>query len=303
MLLCRLLLLHVWPFGTGKNTDGNTPLHSACECRVKDLLEIVQMLLAADPQGVAARTKDRDGNLVIHSACEKTGLPGNVQAGIINALLEIYPESLREKDKDGNLPLHSAIETRTRLPASLISTMVQLYGDATKVKDKDGQLPLHSCFASCTGQKLLAYASVLLDADPASALVASPRQGILLHHVCHRKPIVLPLVQKLCNDPRAALQKDNQGNLPIHVVLERRDLSQVPKDVMLALIRVNPASMREKDHDGNLPLHSGLERGDAVTKDVIKAMLDAYPGAAVVTDKGAFLKSCGVVLSWLKVET
>ena len=41
--------------------------------------------------------------------------------------------------------------------------------------------------------------------------------GILLHHVCHRKPIVLPLVQKLCNDPRAALQKDNQGNLPIHV--------------------------------------------------------------------------------------
>ena len=126
---------------------------------------------------------------------------------------------------------------------------------------------------------------MLLNADPASALVASPRQGILLHHVCHQKPIVLPLVQKLCNDPRAALQKDNQGNLPIHVVLERRDLSQVPKDVMLALIRVNPASMREKDHDGNLPLHSGLERGDAVTKDVIKAMLDAYPGAAVVTER------------------
>ena len=141
---------------------------------------------------------------------------------------------------------------------------------------------------------MLDYATVLLDADPASALVASPRQGNLLHHVCRQKPIALPLVQKLCNDPRAALQKDSRGNLPIHFVLERRDLNPVPKEVMLALIRVNPASMRVKDHDGNLPLHSGLERGDAITKDVVKAMLDAYPGAAVVTDKGVFLCAFGL---------
>ena len=129
-----------------KDTHGNTPLHSACECRVNNIFDIVQMLLKADPEGVAVKTKDRDGNLPIHSACEKEEVPGEVQARVIHALMEAYPEGLRIKDKDGNLPIHSAIETKTELPVSVIKTMIDMYAGATKIKDKDKNLPLHSCF-------------------------------------------------------------------------------------------------------------------------------------------------------------
>ena len=58
-----------------KDKEGNTPLHSAVENRVKDIFPIVQLLLAADPQGKSARPPDREGNLPIQSAAEKTGVP------------------------------------------------------------------------------------------------------------------------------------------------------------------------------------------------------------------------------------
>jgi hypothetical protein len=60
-------------------------------------------------------------------------------------------------------------------------------------------------------------------------------------------------VQKLCNDTQAALEKDTNGNLPIHFVVERKDISTDMIDVILALIRVNPSTMSVKDKDGNLP--------------------------------------------------
>ena len=52
--------------------------------------------------------------------------------------------------------------------------------------------------------------------------------------------------KKLCNDSRAAEIKDGAGNLPIHVVVERKDIVP-PVDVIMALMTASPKTLRVKD--------------------------------------------------------
>ena len=40
-----------------------------------------------------------------------------------------------------------------------------------------------------------------------------------------------------------------------------------------------------RDKEGNLPLHSTVELGDVIEPDVIKVMIDTYPGAVKIKDK------------------
>ena len=163
--------------------------------------------------------------------------------------------------------------------------MVKAYPGSTKKHDRDKNLPLHSCFHTWTGQKLLAYAGVLLDADVSAGLEKSKKYGYLLHHICKWSPPPLALVEKFCRDPRSCLLKDKEGNLPIHVIVERRDLRQPPIDVISALLRGNPECLAVKDKDGNLPVQSAIERGDAMPIHVVEEMIKAYPDACAVKDR------------------
>ena len=81
---------------------------------------------------------------------------------------------------------------------SVIQSMLAKYPSATKMKDKDGNLPLHCAFHSLNVH-LVEVASLLLDADPSSALVPSKRLGSLLHFSYQNlKPFAL--IRKLCNE-------------------------------------------------------------------------------------------------------
>jgi ankyrin repeat protein len=166
-------MIHMYPGATKvKDKDGNTPLHSACETRNKDLAALVRLLLAADEGKIAPKTADRDGNLPLHSACENR-VP-NVDTILLP--LDTFPGGLEKKDKQGNLPLHSAIEVGDVMATSVIGVMIRAYPGANKVKDKDGNTPLHSALHSLT-KHFDEVASLLLEADPSCALAGS-RQAV-----------------------------------------------------------------------------------------------------------------------------
>ena len=78
--------------------------------------------------------------------------------------------------------------------------------------------------------------------------------------------ISLVLIEKLCKDPRAAQQKDSSGNLPIHVVVERRKLSSNCMDAILKLIHINPVSMQVKDKDGKYEVNGSPYKQIALTE-------------------------------------
>ena len=56
------VVLGTFPAATRhKDKDGNTPIISACEHLQKNLLEVVGMLLEADPQNEGIKLQDKEG--------------------------------------------------------------------------------------------------------------------------------------------------------------------------------------------------------------------------------------------------
>ena len=52
------------------------------------------------------------------------------------------------------------------------------------------------------------------------------------------------------------------------------------------MCQTNPKALQIRDKDdGKLPLHKAVELGDVIEPDVIKVMIDTYPGAVKIKDK------------------
>ena len=98
-----------------------------------------------------------------------------------------------------------------------------------------------------------------------------------LHSLCASSSPSLELVRMtLSMSPFSLKQRDNQGNLPLHVSVNRDDPSAL---VVRELLKLWPESARQQDGSQNLPLFLACRRAK-MTAGVIKALLQAYPEAA-----------------------
>ena len=97
-----------------QNSNGENPLHSACDARPWDSLSnehdvapnkfIIQSLL--DLNETLASVKDQNGNLPLHlfvANCRPKVLP---KLSILKALLMAYPSAVNKKNADGETPLN-----------------------------------------------------------------------------------------------------------------------------------------------------------------------------------------------------
>lgn len=104
-----------------------------------------------------------------------------------------------------------------------------------------------------------------------------------LHSLCGSSSPSLELVRMtLSMSPFSLKQRDNQGNLPLHVSVNRDDPSAL---VVRELIKLWPESARQQDGSQNLPLFLACRRAK-MTAGVIKALLQAYPEAAFTKSYG-----------------
>lgn len=197
---------------------------------------------------------------------------------VVQFLVERYPQALRVADPEGNWPLHVA--ARRGLPLPVLRLMAGLEPVALRAKNKAGWLPVHLALrldgsendndehnaGSLEGWRArsvdLATVSFWVAPWPASLMERGPDGRTLVHRALLRatttmtntepggppsppppppaawKLAVLWLVDHAC--PEAALVRDRNGLLPVHIAATANaDLS-----LLHIVLRANPGALR-----------------------------------------------------------
>lgn len=76
--------------------------------------------------------------------------------------------------------------------------------------------------------------------------------------------------------PAIAREKNSQGNLPFHILLEK----QAPELLAEVVLEAFPEAARRKHSCGDLPLHQALRRQPVPKQQLARAIFKAYPAAA-----------------------
>ncbi len=160
--------------------SGNTPLHSACECRNKDLPKIVKLLLDADSKGVATKLKDKDGQLPVHSACNRR----QQNTLVVSMLVAASPQCLDVKLKNIFI-LQWAIDRNALDVVQAAMTHSPQSFDAKCCKSK-----------------------------------VTKKSETPLHYVCYDKPGVPLQMMQLLAKSNALNTKDSKGKLPLRILYE-----------------------------------------------------------------------------------
>ena len=113
---------------------GNAPLHSAISNGAP--LSTIQALVVASPTSVALG--NNFGNTPLHFAAWKNKYAESF--GIVQFLLDFYPQSAKVLHKHGNTPLHHA--TNYKAHADIVQLLYRAYPKAVHIPNDKGQTPL-----------------------------------------------------------------------------------------------------------------------------------------------------------------
>ena len=109
---------------------GFTPLHYACERRPP--VEVVQALIAAQPEAVTARLRP-GGALPLHVACT-----WHASDGVVRVLTQAESAACRIPDELGNIPLHCAVFSGADM--LVLEILLRIYPKAALVRNHQGSL-------------------------------------------------------------------------------------------------------------------------------------------------------------------
>jgi hypothetical protein len=158
---------------------------------------------------IAVHLRDKDGYLPIHIACMN-----KCNIDIIQALLEIYPESASERDtKYNKLPLQYLIDEKN-VDTECLVALLNLYPLSAGVKDKTGKLPLHHA-ASAISQSEFVIRS-LLEAYPPGAGITDENGKLSITYALEKNApnsIITLLLKAYPKGAHALLVKAVEGKL------------------------------------------------------------------------------------------
>jgi ankyrin repeat protein len=187
----------------------------------------------------------KTGELALHKIARHSG----AWTLLIDMVLVLYPKALVHRDNMGALPIHHAA-AHDNLAA--LEIIYSAYKDGVKDADKMGRLPIH----------VAAHYDAV---DAVKFLLAKSPEGAYTM-------IVRP-------------ESDSGGGLPLHVACS----NQASVGVITALLAENFASAKRADENGDLPLHLLLRKGDAVDPVVVKTLLTCFANAVSRTDSNGDL--------------
>ena len=165
----------------------------------------------------------------------------NVTEGIIQCLLEYFPDATGDTDEDGRSPLHFAC-LNPNVTNNIIQLLVDADTDSVHREDNKGRMPLHN-LCSSSNEKV--------DEAEATAL-----------------KILKLLIEKY---PEAARRADVQGKMPIHLASRGRS-----PEFCRVLIETYPGSERIAGDMDLLPLHFACLKGSLAT---VEYLLSIFPDA------------------------
>jgi ankyrin repeat protein len=215
-------------------------------------LELVRYLVDKGPRAV--RLKDNAGRLPLHVAALGTSVP------TVEILAAASLQGLLEPDRRGRLPLHLAVHSKGAA-VQVVRCLAEKCPRAVAVPVKNSEF----------GMPLLHWAVQLHPVEILQILVAAAAGGG-------------------GGGGEALLQRDDEGQVPLHVAVDVYDAAAKVQ----CLVRAGPLARRERNHQGDLPLHMAIKSNEvgsneARPNEAARIMVDAWDHALQERDGDGML--------------
>ena len=269
---------------------GFTPLHLACASSPQ--VDVIDALLSYD-QGHTAlqlRSNPNAGYLPIHLACKN-----GASSFVVQRLVKAWPEGVRIPDAEQKwLPLHHACAS---LDLGIVDTLVEAYPESVWVQDTCGRAPFQIAYdrnASVnflrklvpTGDHLLhfciknamdlRFVYSLLMRCPEEISRKDSSGSLPIHCACAVRPPKMEVLDLLFSeDLQETISTENGfGDLPCHLACSSRSSLEILKVLMPDPSRFS----RIPNHQGDLALHLACRHGASI--EVLEFLFQANPCSA-----------------------
>jgi len=315
--------------------DRQTALHLAAASATTGTLSksVVKNLLELYPEAVKHKNSS-NGSLPMHKIVENEHKHHWIHDGIRD-VFQAYPAALREVDAKGRLPLHRATAANKHgggSAGSIILRLLEEWPQAAKKADHSGRLPLH--YVAEHGEAWEEESEAIYQAYPEAARVrAGPSASLPLHMACAAPDSRRSMLETLVEiHPRALMQIDRNGKLPLHLLCESgkpwdRGVDKIYKafeagikepeqnnrgwvalqiaaaspmgspSVISRLTKLYPEAAARGDTEGRYALHLACEAGKE-WESGLEDIFNAYPSANNSSDKAGMLPFHIAALKW-----
>jgi ankyrin repeat protein len=227
------------------------------------------------------------GTLPLHNICSNK----NVTLGMVQLLIDAYPDSLRHESNSGRMPLHSLCynNQHSDVVLDVLKFFLERYPESVRHTARDGMLPIHIAAMKQSPE----FCRILIEAYPGSERITINNSGFLLFHLAcsHNTVATVKYLHQL--HPESINAADNNGMQPIYHVMMGIHLRQDDPaniiEVAQFLLDCNPNVALQKMRD-KLPLrwffgyalrtfsNEHTRQLNACLK-IVQILYDAYPEA------------------------
>ncbi len=223
----------------------------------------------------AIKSYDDYGGTVLHYAC----LNKSITRGMMQLLIDADPTNLRKGDTSDNTPLHTLcrVEQDAFIAMEILKLFLENYPEAARHATENGyrSLPIH--FAS--ESKSPEFCKVLIEAYPGSERIADDQGRLPLHYACAGGAVdAVEFLHKLY--PDAINHADTSGCYPIHFAIQRlRHIGTLQTDLesLKYLLVCDPNVKLQKWHGCSLLHYACLYA--TIGEASVAIIYDAHPEA------------------------
>lgn len=146
---------------------------------------------------------------------------------VVYELLNRYPESAKIKDNNGNLPLFLACR-RPKVSAGVIRALLQVYPEAGRMRIYGSTALSHLVHTGSASPECI---RLLLDNNPQAASIRNGYGNLPLHYLCAHRRAHLDSVRILMTAyPEGIQAKNNAGETPISRALKSTELGEMANE-------------------------------------------------------------------------
>lgn len=240
--------------------------------------------LLIDQNSELVKTPGNNGDLPIHLACE---IGNNIE--LIKYLIHQYPESINISDSERFCPIHIYLLENEKPELDVLQFLLKHDRGAVSKPDRDGNLPLHlALIRGEFGTEENVFE--LFNAYPEAIFIENglgrkpldiAQGGSPYYSECRLDYSVAEFLEfqlDLEYQARHVTTPDVNGELPIHIALQRRN---APLGTTKLMVAANPTSLSVADHYGLIPLHIESYYGNL---DVVKFLVEKNRTTLVACD-------------------
>jgi ankyrin repeat protein len=220
----------------------------------------------------AVRHTDVIGRLPLHYICQNK----NVTLVMVQLLIDAYPETLRHEDHEAAMPLHLLCRNKDlddeESGLEILKLFIMRCPESVRHAARVGILPIHIAAANQSPE----FCRILIEAFPGSEQITYGN-GILPFHLACQYNTVATAKYFYRLYPESINMADDNGGSPIHYAIEGLENRSIPKEggieVVKFLLECNPDVLGATEQT---PLHIAF-RIKHVTHSKIQLLIDAFP--------------------------